>query len=132
MWLSGERSDPTFYFELKNADPLEFHDVVSWGTPKGIERRIVGVDKFSGDGFRWRGKKMLTVLASRWSVLGTAHNDSVLAIRFSKSFLRAAGVDIVIRDGTDPGELRAIVAHSSESLGLTPGEFASLSWLDLS
>ena len=132
VWLSGERTEPTFNYELKNSDPLELHDVVSWGTSKGAERTTIGVDKWSGDGFIWRGTKLRSPLTSHWSVLGTAHNDCVLAIRFSKALFSAAGVDNIIRDGVDPGELRAIVAHSSESLGLTPGEFASLTWIDLS
>ena len=45
------------------------------------------------------------------------------------SFATPAGIDIVIREGSVYPNLRRNVAGSTEELGLSPEEFASLGWL---
>jgi hypothetical protein len=131
MWLSGDRLRPRFRYDLKSADPLVLDDVVSYTTADGLEKTIVGVDRFRGDGFVWRGTRLLTLVTSRWSVVGATEDSNILVIRFAKSPLTPAGVDVVVRDGMDSHAFRTEVAGFSESLGLTHGEFASLTWLEL-
>jgi hypothetical protein len=132
MWLGGDRLRPQFRYDLTSSDPLVFDDVVSYTTSDGVEKTIVGVDRLRGDGFVWRGSRLLSLVTSRWSVIGATEDSNILVIRFSKSLLTPAGVDVLVRDGTDSHAFRTQVAWLAESLGLTTGEFASLTWLELS
>ena len=131
MWLGGDRLRPQFCYELKSVDPLVFDTVVSFTRGDGIEKTIVGRDRFRGDGFVWRGSRLLSFVTSRWSVIGATDDSNIVAIRFTKSILSPAGIDVIVRDGMDSHAFRTAVAGLSESLGLTYGEFASLTWLEL-
>lgn len=132
IWLGGDRQRPRFRYDLTVADPLVFSDVVSYTTGEGVEKTIVGVDRLRPDGFVWRGTRLLSLVTSRWSVIGATEDSNILVIRFAKSLLTPAGVDVLVREGTDSHAFRTEVAGLSESLGLTTGEFASLTWLELS
>lgn len=131
MWLAGDRLLPTFRYDLKSTDPLVFDDVVSYTNPDGAEKSIIGVDRYRHDEFVGRSRRLLSLRTSRWSVVGVSGDANVLVRRFHKSLFAPAGVDVVVREGTESQEFRAVVAVASESLGLTDGEFASLSWLAL-
>ena len=135
-WLSGDRLRPRFRYDLKTTDPLVLDDVVSFRTAHGVEKRIVGVDRLHLDGtgvdtFVWRGAGLLRIVTSRWSVVGATEDSNILVIRFTKSLLRPAGIDVIVREGIDSHAFRTQVAALSEPLGLTHGEFASLTWLEL-
>lgn len=130
-WLSGERLRPTFRYEPKSSDPLAFDDTVSYTTADGIEKTVVGVDRLRRDGFVWRGRRHLALFTTRWEVAGATADANIAVLRFSRSRRSPAGVDVIVRDGTDSHEFRRIVAGEAEALGLTHGEFASLSWLEL-
>jgi len=131
MWLGGDRLRPRFRYDLKSADPLVFDDVVSYTRGDGVEKIICGRDRFRADGFVWRGTRLRSLMTSRWSVIGATEDSNIVVIRFTKSHLSPAGVDVIVRDGTDSHAFRTAVAGLSESLGLTQGEFASLTWLEL-
>ncbi|MES2092202.1 MAG: hypothetical protein V4531_00085 [Actinomycetota bacterium] len=131
VWLRGDRLRPRFRYDLKSADPLIFHDVVTYTTGEGAQKSIEGIDRFRTDGFVWRGTGLFSVVTSRWSVAGASEDSNILVIRFAKSVLAPAGVDVVVREGTDSHAFRTAVAGNSDALGLTHGEFASLSWLEL-
>jgi hypothetical protein len=131
IWLAGDRLRPQFRYELKSSDPLVFDDVVNYTTGEGMLKTIVGIDRLRTDGFVWRGTRLLSLVTSRWSVVGATEDSNILVIRFVKSVLTPAGVDVVVRDGTDSHAFRTEVAGMSDALGLTHGEFASLSWLEL-
>ncbi|CAN5353630.1 hypothetical protein BH09ACT1_BH09ACT1_07690 [soil metagenome] len=131
MWLRGDRLRPYFRYDLRTADPLVLDDVVGYTTADGVEKTIVGVDRMRHDGFVWRGAGLLRFVTSRWAVAGATEDSNILVIRFAKSRLSPAGVDVVVREGTDSLAFRTQVAGLSESLGLTHGEFASLTWLEL-
>lgn len=146
-WLGGERLHPRFHYELRSSDPLVFEDEVRYTTGSGVEKRIRGVDRLrarasgadeSGPrGFRphefvWRGRGLRTLASRRFSVAGATEGSTIVVLRFSASLRTPAGVAVVVRDGTDSHAFRTEVAGLSESLGLTPGEFASLTWLELS
>jgi hypothetical protein len=132
MWLGGDRLRPQFRYDLTRSDPLVFADVVSYTTGGGVEKTIVGVDRLRADGFVWRGTRLHSLVTSRWSVIGATEDSNILVIRFAKSLLTPAGVDVLVRDGRDSHAFRTEVAGLAESLGLTHGEFASLTWLELS
>ena len=129
MWLSGKRSHPRFSYALVSADPLVLGDDVSYLDADGKDRHILGRDVLRGDEFVWRGRGALGVIASRWSVAGCSDDGEVVAIRFSKSLATPAGVDIIVREGANQPEVRAVVANASEQFGLTPEGLGSLSWL---
>ncbi|TXN32823.1 hypothetical protein [Lacisediminihabitans profunda] len=131
FWLNGDRLSPTFTYELAKTGPLSLRDTVEWTTPDGRERRLVGVDRWRGDDFRRRGKGVLALTSSRWSVTGVSEDSTIVVIRYSKTLFSPAGVDVVTREGADAHTLRTRVAESPEGLGLTHEEFASLTWLEL-
>ena len=132
MWLGGDRLHPQFHYDLKRVDPLVFGDVVSFTTAGGVEKTSAGVDRFRPDGFIRRGTRLRSLLTRRWRVVGATESSHILVIRFAKSLLAPGGVDVMVRGGTDSHAFRTEVAGRSESLGLTHGEFASLTWLELS
>ncbi len=129
MWLDGSRLQPQFSYGLLSASPLTLSDEVSFVTPEGEEKQILGKDTLRRGEFVWRGKGVLSIASSRWRVSGADAERTLLVIRFSKSFATPAGIDIVIREGSAYPNLRRIVAGSTEELGLSPEDFASLGWL---
>lgn len=132
MWLTGERLSPRFEYGLISSDPLVLSDEVAYLQADGQSKSIVGVDTWRGDEFVWRGKGLLRLFASHWSIAGLSDDGSVAVVRFSKSLVTPAGVDIIVRDGSDHTEVRKLIAHGTEQFGLTPEDFGSLSWLAVS
>ncbi|HEV7950723.1 MAG TPA: hypothetical protein VGP24_13240 [Glaciihabitans sp.] len=130
MWLTGERSDPTFSYRLISENPLVLGDDVSYTTAAGVRKHLLGVDRWKGRDFTWRGKGLTRLVASSWSVPGVNVAGTIAAIRFSKSLVSPAGIDIVVRADADFPEPRAAVATESQRFGLTAEDFASLTWLD--
>ena len=131
IWLAGDRQRPQFRYDLTSADPLVLDDVVSYTTGDGVEKTIVGVDRLRTDGFVWRGRRLLMLVTRRWSVIGATEDSSILVIRFAGSRATPTRIDVLVRDGLDSLAFRTEVAGLAESLGLTHGEFASLTWLEL-
>jgi hypothetical protein len=131
LWLRGDRQNPSFSYELKREHPLVLRDTVSWTTPEGERKNLVGTDRQRGNAFVWRGRGAFALLASRWSICGASADGTILGLRFSKSIATPAGVDIIVRQGTPAQALRATVSASSSLLGLENEEFASLTWLHL-
>jgi hypothetical protein len=129
MWLGTDRLDPTFSYVLLGTEPLRLADDVSYTTETGEVKHILGVDQWRGQGFRWRGKGLLRLTSSSWTVAGVSKAGTIAAIRFSKSLASPAGIDILVREGAYFPEPRAAVAAESERFGLTAEDFASLTWL---
>jgi hypothetical protein len=128
MWLTGGRTLPTFGYRLVSSEPLVLADDVRWFASDGAEKHIRGVDRWKGDDFVWRGSGLLTVLRSRWAVLGSSEDGNVLVTRFSKTIATPSGLDVISRDGIKVEDPRALVARSVERFGLTAEQFASLAW----
>lgn len=127
MWTSGGRENPSIEYELLKADPLALKDVVRYTSGDGKAKTVVGVDRWNGRELRWRGAGVLFLLTSRWSVTGI--DKDVLVIRFRRTLVTPAGVDVLVRDDADHVDARAIVAADTDGFGITVEEFASLSWL---
>lgn len=132
-WLSGDRSDPRFIYALISREPLILSEDVAYtvarGKRAGTQKRILGRDTFDGQEFVWRGTGMLKLFTSRWHVGGISDDGSIAAIHFSTSPGTHAGVDVLVREGSPVPELRAAIAHSTDDYGLSPEQFASLTWL---
>jgi hypothetical protein len=129
MWLAGDRLEPRFGYEVIGQNPLVLSDEVSYLTAEGERKHIVGRDTWRGGGFVWRGSGWLRFFASRWAVAGVSDDRTVAVVRFSKSPVTPAGVDIIVREDVHHPELRAMVAGSTEQFDLSPEDFATLSWL---
>lgn len=129
MWLQGDKLQPQFTYGLLSASPLTLTDEVGYVTAEGEKKEIVGKDVYRRGEFVWRGKGILSIATSKWHVSATDEERTLLVIRFSKSLATPAGIDIVIREGSSYPHLRRVVAASTEELGLSPEEFASLGWL---
>ncbi len=128
MWLRGDRHAPVIEYAVLQSDPLVLSDTVEYIDDRRGPRRVLGVDRARGDGFVWRGTGVLRMLRSRWQVAGL--HDSVLCIRFARSAVTPAGIDVLVREGARVPELRRFVAEDLDRLGLTTAEFAGLGWLD--
>ena len=131
LWLGGDRLRPRYCYELKSVDPLVFDTQVSFTGNGGVEKVVAGRNRFQTNGFVRRGFRLLSFVTSRWSVIGVTDDSNIVVIRFMKSMLSPAGIDVIVRDGMDSHTFRTAVAGLTESLGLTHGEFASLTWLEL-
>lgn len=129
MWLSGERREPTFEYVVLRDDPLTLGDEVTYTEPNGKTKSIRGVDRWNGTGFTWKmnGLRGL-IVKSRWQVAGI--RQGLVVLRFDKSLVSPAGVDVIVGEGLDATELRSFIAADPASFGLTLEEFASLTWLD--
>ena len=129
IWLSGERREARLSYELLGTDPLVLAEEVSFTTTEGEPKRIVAKNTWKHDEFVWRGKGLLKPLTSRWHIAGAADDGTVLVLRFDQSLARHAGIDIVVREGTSHPELRKAVARGTQDFGLSPEEFASITWI---
>jgi hypothetical protein len=127
MWIRGDRRHPVIEYGLISADPLVLSDRVEYDDERRGARTIAGRDRARGDGFVWRGSGLLGVLSSRWEVSGL--DGDLLAIRFHRSAVTPAGVDLLLREGGEEPELRTRAAADLDALGLTIEEFAGLTWL---
>jgi hypothetical protein len=129
MWLGNTRLGPVLTYGLLSRDPLALTDVVHYETPDGAAKSIVGVDRDHGGEFHWRRRGLLGLRVSRWRVVGVDEDSGVLALRFGKSLTSPAGIDVVVREGSDVGDGRSVVAARAASFGLSLEDFASLTWL---
>ncbi|MBO0458008.1 hypothetical protein JZO77_14825 [Enterococcus hulanensis] len=125
MWLSNKRKNPRITYKKTEKNTVELLDLVEYEA-KGKTKQIKGIDRLAGEQFIWRGIGVLKVLSSRWQVV-TIKGD-VLVIRFEKSLVTPAGVDVLIRKGTIVPNLRERVLAHYESFGLTLKESNELQW----
>lgn len=128
MWLSGKRLNPSITYQGIPNESEKLLDLVEYQKRNGKRKSIVGIDTVVQKGFEWRGKGILKLLRSHWSVAGMS--ETILVIRFEASLVTPAGVDVLIKDDTQKKtDLKEILANSLEEFGLTSEEFASLTWL---
>jgi len=129
MWLSGERRDPAFEYVMLRADPLVLADEVTYTDADGKTKSIRGVDRWNGSGFTWKMNGLRGMFVkSRWEIAGI--RQGLVVLRFEKSVVTPAGVDVIVAEGLDATELRSVIAADPASFGLSFEEFASLTWLD--
>jgi hypothetical protein len=127
-WLSGKRSAPKFSYSVVEGSPLVIASDVAYRNPTGEEKHVRGTNSYRSDHFLWRGEGLLSLISRRWTAARSNSDPSVLATRFATSLMESGGIDILVREDVDI-EVRALVAGASEQFGLTPENFASLSWL---
>jgi hypothetical protein len=127
-WLSGKRSAPQFTYSMVGESPLVIASDVGYRNAAGEEKHVRGTNSYRSDHFLWRGTGLLSLTPRRWTVARANADHSVMATRFHTTWMESGGIDILVRDDSDT-EVRTLVAGASEQFGLTPENFASLSWL---
>ena len=126
MWLSEKRKHPRNTYKRTEKKTVELLDLVEYEA-NGKTKQIRVIDRLAGDQFVWRGVGMLRLLSSHWKVV-TMKGD-LLVIRFEKSLVTPAGIDVLIKEGTEDPSLRQRVMENYESFGLTLKECKELQWL---
>ena len=126
MWLSEKRKHPRITYKRTEKKTVELLDLVEYEA-NGKTKQIRGIDRLAGDQFVWRGVGMLRLLSSHWKVV-TMKGD-LLVIRFEKSLVTPAGIDVLIKEGTEDPSLRQRMMENYESFGLTLKECKELQWL---
>jgi hypothetical protein len=94
MWLDGKRMRPTFNYAVRDGG---LEDIVEY-EQGGRTKRIVGFDRphdATNRAFTWRGRGLLFLFASRWTVLH--HDAEWMLIGFEKTLATPAGADLVSR-----------------------------------
>ncbi|EOH97143.1 hypothetical protein UAW_01625 [Enterococcus haemoperoxidus ATCC BAA-382] len=127
LWLSKKRSDPTIQYEKSENSPLKFLDIVTYNNNRGQQKKIIGIDTYKQNHFVWRGKGLLAILSSKWSILTVT--ETILVIKFDRSFLTPAGIDILVREGIDIDDPKQFILDCFEQYSLTASELNSLVWL---
>lgn len=133
MWLGGKRRDPTFtYTPLPGGgrEASRMRDEVRYRAGNRT-RRIAGTDTRlttrSGTVYRWRGRGLLSLFTSEWSIPEVGDDDAWAVITFTRSLATPSGTDVVVRSThlTDPTVLAAALTagtrHGAPPLpGRTP------------
>jgi hypothetical protein len=129
IWLDGSRRSPTIGYELLRTEPLTLGTTVKYLDPEGAEHQSLGRSTWRRDRFVGHGTRLRRLIGYRWEVAGTSDDSTLVLLRFERSLLSPAGVDVLAREGSPQQEPRRAVARATDQFGITPEEFASLSWL---
>jgi hypothetical protein len=129
-WLSADRIGARYDWGLVSASPLVLSEDVSFGNPQGGTHHVRGTNLETDAGFVWRGHGLQRFSRTHWAVSGMSPDLTILALRFSRSRSTEAGVTVLLREGTPPRELRAIIANNAAAFGLSAEDFATLTFID--
>ncbi|WP_218730062.1 hypothetical protein [Brochothrix thermosphacta] len=94
MWTSGKNHNPQISYSKVSEDSSYLTDTLQFEKNDKI-RKIIGRDLYQGGKFIWRGKGILKLLKSEWSVIYLS--DDVLMIEFEKSMVTPSGIDVLVR-----------------------------------
>lgn len=130
-WLDDSRRDVIFRFEVVNASPLTIREHQSFTTREGKERQQSIQSEWVNGVFRSKGRGILRADATRWRLGGVSEDHSTLVLRVATVRGGQDGLIVLVRRDAVPDELRIMIATKSESFGVGPEDFASLSWLEL-
>lgn len=131
-WLNGERVGPVVELSVASTDPLVLGEQVQFSTTEGKDRVVRSRSIWSGRDFVTR-KLGLTSSGRRWTVHGTNGGGNVIVVRHGsgRSMGGGSGIDVLMREGADASEVRALVAHDAEAFALSLEDFASLNWFPI-
>lgn len=94
MWTSGKNHNPQISYSKFSEDSSYLTDSVQFEKNAKI-RKIIGTDLYQDGKFIWRGKGILKLLKSEWSVIYLS--DDILMIQFKKSMVTPSGIDVLVR-----------------------------------
>ncbi|WP_271491399.1 hypothetical protein [Enterococcus sp. 5H] len=126
MWASKKRKNPMITYKKISNNPTKFLDTVKYET-KSKSKQIDGIDTYSTTKFIWRGKGILKVLKSEWSIL--VLTERILVIRFERSLVTPAGIDILVRDNVEVDDPKQFILESLKDGILKKEEIECLIWL---
>ncbi|MHC5227745.1 hypothetical protein ACYSNW_05630 [Enterococcus sp. LJL99] len=126
MWTSGNRIHPQITYEKMKSSPLTFKDTVCY-KQKNRLKTIIGIDTLEENEFIWRGAGLLKLLKSKWTVIYI--DEQVLIIKFAKSLVTPAGVDILINENTNVTINQTYIQEKYQAY-LSKELFAELTWLE--
>lgn len=129
FWLDGRHGEPRFSFRIAGISPLRLIETIEFAESDGRPRTLTGKTRWVRDEFVWRGSGTDALVARRWSAAGIDESGSILVMRYRRTRAVTSGIDLLVREGGDVGELRTLVASTAAELGLAPEDFASLTWL---
>lgn len=124
-WLSGERLNPVVELSLNSTEPLVLGEQVQFATNEGKDRVVRSRSRWSGSDFVTR-KRGMRPSARRWTVRGSSEDGNVIVVGHGPG--GSGGIDVLVREGADASEVRALVARDSDIFELSLEDFASLSW----
>lgn len=100
MWLKGDKTNPTFNYTLIKRNGINcLSDEVRYqknGKVKTISGFDYTIDNQPGF-FIWRGKGLLALLKSKWSVVHYNKTNEWMLIHFEKTIFTPSGFDIISR-----------------------------------
>lgn len=127
-WTNGRASSPRYHYAIASANPLVVNETIAFDAADGRRRLIRGKAKFVRGEFVWRGDGIRKPVATRWKVAGTSPERGLLVVRFAKTVVMPAGLNVLVKDEVETVEARSTVAHYAAQLGISLEEFATLSW----
>ncbi|MFC4770393.1 hypothetical protein [Enterococcus hermanniensis] len=127
MWLSEKRTKPRITYKQLAKNSVELLDLVEYES-KNKTKKIKGIDRISDNQFVWRGLGPLKILSSRWQVV-TIKGD-ILVIRFEKSLVTPAGIDVLVRQDAQIPDLMERILANYEVFGLSKIEKNQLQWIN--
>jgi len=129
-WLGGERFGPRVNFDVAAEEPFVLRYDTSYRDIAGTERHETGTERLRRDGqFVSQGSGRRALSRGRWEVAGAGAEGAIVVVRISRSGGGIAGLDVLVREGADIPEARALIARDARAFGLTAEDFASLAWL---
>ncbi|MDI2097906.1 hypothetical protein [Ruicaihuangia caeni] len=128
VWVSADAAGLSVEIEVVKHDPLMLRHLIVVESRDGRVKRIGGVDRWVGTRFRTRSRALTPFRWGHWHITGISPDRDHIVVRMAK--LRALPDSILIcrRDGVEVDDLRATVSARTEPLGLSPEDFASLTW----
>ncbi|MBF0673103.1 MAG: hypothetical protein IR160_11025 [Salinibacterium sp.] len=129
FWLDGRHGEPRFTFRVAGTSPLRLTETIEFAGLDGRPRTLTGKTRWVRDEFAWRGSGTDALVTRRWSAAGIDETGSILVMRNRRTRAVASGIDILVREGAELGELRTIVASTATELGISAEDFASLTWI---
>ncbi len=100
MWLKGDKTSPTFNYKeatLKKTKGLS--DSVEY-IQNGRKKSIKGFDRplnKENSKFQWRGKGLLRLISSNWSVEYINKEQTIIILAFEKTLFTPEGYDVISR-----------------------------------
>lgn len=108
------------------SSPLTFKDTVRYNQKNRI-KTIIGVDTLEENEFIWRGAGFLKLLKSKWTIIYI--DEQVLIIKFAKSLVTPAGVDILMRENANVTVDRTYIQKKYNAY-LSKELFSKLTWFE--
>ncbi len=127
-WVNGARRDALLSFAIEQETPLVVKEEQVYIVKDDKERRVSLTNRFSHGQFVSKGRGIIAGM-SRWTIGGIDADNGILIVRMTHARGGQDGLIVLIRNDTPAEELRTIIAHQTDELGLGPEDFASLTWV---